>query len=363
MIEQIRLAPIDLKNMVKRTLVIFSLFFIALYLWGKVLSPFIIAFLTAYLIEPLVIKIHHKYKIKRTFIAFVVSAKILILLVLSFMFLVPNLFLEINIIIHKIPNIINYINNDLINYINSNYHTNFAQDLIFIDSNNINYKEFIKSHPHLIQTITLNSVHVFEDIVFLFLYPIILFFTIQNYEILIARFTRIFSIEQKAFLKPIVDDIVLALSKYIRGQSIVLVIMSIYYVSITLLLKGSIFIALISGALLFIPWAGLLTGFLLSIIYSFNNPEFTMVSILIIYGIGYILEHWAVVPYFIGNSLGVHPIVIILSILILAKSFGLIGVILALPLTAVFSVIAKNIYNKYVEYIAEKNFYKNNGGQ
>lgn len=254
-------------------------------------------------------------------------------------------------IINKIPEIINYVNNDLINFINLKLNTKISQDLIFIDPNTISYKEIIKNHPALIQKVTVNSFHAFEKIIFIFLYPIILFFCIKNYEIIIYYFSKLFSKEQKNFLKPIVDDILVSLSKYIRGQTIVIFIMTLYYCIITFALKGSIFIGLLSGILLFIPWLGMLTGLCLSIIYCLTNngADFTFYSILIIYGVGYILEHWIIIPYFIGNSLGIPPIIIILSILVLAYSFGIIGVVLSLPLTAIISVLIKHFYRIYTE--------------
>ncbi len=326
-----------------------------IYFWGQVLFPFILAFLTAYLFEPFVLKVHRKYKIKRALIAGFISLLFLVAVILVIVFVIPGMFFEFNLIIGKIPSIINYINNDLISYVNLHFHTKLSEDLIFLDQNSYSYKELLKTHPQIIQKVTLSSLHIFEKVIFIFLFPIVLFFSIRNYEILITYFSKLFSHEQKQFLKPIISDVLLSLSKYIRGQSIVIAIMTVYYVTMTLIFHGSFFIGLISGLLLFVPWLGILTGIVLSFIYSISGTgDLTITSIMIIYGCGYLLEHWLVLPYFIGNSLGIHPIIIILCILVLGYSFGIIGIVLSLPLTAIISVLVKHSYNLYVNSVEHK---------
>lgn len=343
---------INLNNVFKKLGIVLLLSLIIIYFWGQVLFPFIVAFLTAYLFEPFVLKCNLKYKINRNILAGLISFVFLILIICTIIFVIPGMFFEFNLIVSKIPSIINYINNDLISYVNLHFHTKLSNDLIFIDQNLYSYKEFLKSHPQIIQKVTISGLHVFEKLIFICLFPIILFFSIKNYEILIGYFSRIFSNEQKNFLKPIISDVLTSLSKYIRGQAIVIFIMTIYYITITLFLNGSIFIGLISGILLFVPWLGILTGITLSIIYSLGGTgDLAISSIFIIYGIGYMLEHWLVLPYFIGNSLGIHPIIIILCIFVLGYSFGIVGIVLSLPLTAIFSVLIKHSYNLYVNSI------------
>lgn len=345
---------VNLNNVFKKLGILLMLSLTIIYFWGQVLFPFISAFLTAYLFEPFVLKCNHKYGINRSIMATLISFVFLILVIGAILFVIPGMFFEFNVIINKIPSIINYINNDLISYVNLHFHTKLAEDLIFIDQNSYSYKEFLKTHPKIIQQVTVSGLHIFERIIFICLFPIILFFSIKNYEILIGYFSKLFSNEQKHFLRPIISDVLASLSKYIRGQAIVIFIMTFYYITITFFLHGSIFIGLISGLLLFIPWLGILTGITLSMIYSLSGTgDLTITSILIIYGIGYVLEHWLVLPYFIGNSLGIHPIIIILCILVLGYSFGLVGIVLSLPLTAILSVLVKHSYNLYTNSISK----------
>ena len=340
---------LELNRMFKKLIIIGVIFLLSIFYWGKILAPFLLAFLTAYLIEPIILNINKKFKLSRKLISLVSSFLILSGILGFLLFIVPGIIFEINIVINKIPSIINYVNNDLVSYLNSNFHTKLANDLIFIDPDNISAKSLLKNHPSLVQSVTLNGFHLFQRIVFLFLYPIILFFCIKNYEHLIVLCKKIFSSKEQFFLSPIIKEISVSLSKYFRGQLIVSLIMTIYYSLITIIFHGSFFIAVITGLLLFIPWVGFITGIFLSVIYSLTtNSEFCLFYIFIIYGLGYLIEHWLVMPYFIGNSLGIHPIMIILSILVLGSTFGIVGIILALPLTAVLNVVLRNIFNIHI---------------
>lgn len=333
------------KLLLKKLFVTIALFAIVLLFIGKPLLPFIMAFLTAYLFEPLVFKIETKFKTNRKYIALFITFIFLILLLSILFFIIPSIIMELKILYSKIPVVINFINYDLVNFINSKFNINISNDILYFDTSH--YKELLKN-PMLIKKITLNSLHFFENFILLFIYPIALFFSIINYHNIIIHIRNIIPEQQKLVLKPLIDDIISSLSKYIRGQSLVIVIMTLYYSISLFLFHGSILIGMLTGLLLFIPYLGIFTGLLLSLIVILTgNTDIQLISVFVIFGIGYLLEHWVFVPYFIGNSLGVHPIFIIMFILVFGYLFGLVGVILALPLTSIFSVILKYIYFNY----------------
>lgn len=336
-----------LKKIIISTVLVFG---IILFL-GKVLAPFILAFLLAYILEPLVFKLNDKFKINRGVISLIFSATLFIAILSIFLFAIPALFYEFKLIVSKLPDIINYLNNDLINTVNTKYNTKFDVDFINIDISNFSLQNGLKSHPEYVRSITISGIHVFEKLLLSCLFPIILYFSILNFHALCEYIKSVIPNTQRNILTPVVDDIVNSLSRYIRGQSIVMAIMLVYYVSAMYFTHGFVLVGILTASLLFIPYLGIITGLLLSIIISITSSgsDIGISTILIIYGIGYVLEHWIVIPYFIGNSIGVHPIIMIMFILIFAYVFGIIGVMLALPLTAIFSVLIKRMYLGYTK--------------
>lgn len=339
-----------LKKMILSTVLIFG---VILFL-GKVLAPFILAFLLAYILEPLVFKLNNKFKINRAIIALILSATLFVAILSLFLFAIPALFYEIKLILSKLPDIINYLNNDFVNAVNTKYNTKFDVDFINLDISNFSLQNGLKSHPEYVRSITISGIHVFEKFLLTCLFPIILYFSILNFHTLCEYIKSIIPDSQRCIFMPVVDDVVNSLSRYIRGQSIVMAIMLVYYVTAMYFTHGFVLVGVLTASLLFIPYLGIITGLLLSIIISLTSgSDIGISTILIIYGIGYVLEHWMVMPYFIGNSIGVHPIIMIMFILIFAYVFGIVGVMLALPLTAIFSVLIKRMYIGYTKSVTK----------
>jgi predicted PurR-regulated permease PerM len=81
---------------------------------------------------------------------------------------------------------------------------------------------------------------------------------------------------------------------------------------------------------------------------GFLQAPISALWILILYIVVQQLENHAIVPLVIGKSVGLNPIIVILALLIGAKLGGILGVLLAVPLTAVFAEFVKDLVKKKV---------------
>jgi predicted PurR-regulated permease PerM len=54
------------------------------------------------------------------------------------------------------------------------------------------------------------------------------------------------------------------------------------------------------------------------------------------------LESTVITPKIVGNRVGLHPVIIILSLLVAGELFGIIGMLLAIPVTAALKVLFKH---------------------
>ena len=156
----------------------------------------------------------------------------------------------------------------------------------------------------------------------------------------------------------IFKDIDLMLASYLRGQLLVMFIMATYY-AIALHIVGlssGIVIGIITGLLVFIPYLGVLTGLFIAIMISlaqFNNLH-EIISVLIAFAVGHILEGALITPFLVGGRIGLNPVMIILSLMVFGKLFGLVGVLLALPLSTISVVIIRHMKAYYMK----SNYYK-----
>ena len=167
-------------------------------------------------------------------------------------------------------------------------------------------------------------------------------FTVESLNKLLTK-----KITSKIFV-----DINFVLSKLFRGQLSVCLILSIYYgLSLFFVgLEGGLILGLLAGFISFIPLIGAVLGgglaVLLGALQFFDTP-LSILIILIIFLVGQIIEGNYLTPRFVGRSMGIHPVWLIISLAFFGKIGGITGLILALPITAILGVLAKHILKVY----------------
>ncbi len=143
-------------------------------------------------------------------------------------------------------------------------------------------------------------------------------------------------------LKLIGHDIDHVFSNYIRGQLIdALIIGVLASLALTLIrLDFAIIIGIIAGIFNLIPYFGPVVGFVLAGLIGLidANPMKAVYGVLALVLIQQI-DGWVIVPKVIGNSVKLHPVVVLLSILVGGKLFGLVGMLLGVPIAAFIRVL------------------------
>jgi predicted PurR-regulated permease PerM len=106
-------------------------------------------------------------------------------------------------------------------------------------------------------------------------------------------------------------------------------------------LEGAFSIGSIIGVLSFIPYLGTILGLILALSFSIlQMSSFIIIAyILIIFTLGQIIESYILEPKFISKNVGLHPLVGMFMIIAGGAAFGIIGVLLAIPVAAVLAVI------------------------
>lgn len=129
---------------------------------------------------------------------------------------------------------------------------------------------------------------------------------------------------------------------YIRGEVIDSIIMTILTSAALMIVRldFAIIIGIISGIFNLIPYFGPIVGFSLAIIIGLldTNPMkavYGAIAIIIIQQI----DGWIIVPRIVGDCVKLHPVVVLLAILIGGNLFGLIGMLLAVPVTALIRLL------------------------
>ncbi len=133
------------------------------------------------------------------------------------------------------------------------------------------------------------------------------------------------------------------ISSYVRGQLGIAVIMASFYVVGFALLRVPIAVTLgvISGLLNFIPYIGTLTGLSLSLVFLILDGAgiSRLLGVLALFAVVQSIEGYYLTPKLLGDRLDLSPLWVLVGLLIGGNLFGLIGIVLALPVLAVAKVL------------------------
>jgi predicted PurR-regulated permease PerM len=142
---------------------------------------------------------------------------------------------------------------------------------------------------------------------------------------------------------------------FFRGQILIGLIMGVLLaIGFTLAgLKFGAFLGIIIGLLNIIPYLGSTLGLLTVLPLSFMQQDGGFVLLLLVLGVFVIvqlIESYLLTPKIMGRSTGLHPLAIIIAIFFWGKALGgILGMILAIPLTAFFVVVWRLVRKKYLE--------------
>lgn len=148
------------------------------------------------------------------------------------------------------------------------------------------------------------------------------------------------------------------LSGFVRGQLSVCLILAILY-SAGLYVIGidlAIAIGTLAGAAFIIPYVGTIIGICLSVAMALLKFNDVLHPLLCLGWFGFVqlLEGAIITPKVVGNTVGLHPLVAIVALLIGGQLFGIAGMLLAVPVTAVLQVFIRSL----AEYYRASAFYR-----
>jgi predicted PurR-regulated permease PerM len=184
------------------------------------------------------------------------------------------------------------------------------------------------------------------------LIPVVLFYLLLDWHSLLDRLKNGVPRRWVGKVTGLAVEVDGLLAQYLRGQLTVMLVLAAYY-SISLTLCGfdvALPVGLITGLLVFIPYLGFGLGLILALIGAILQFDglHGLISIAVVYGFGQIMEGFFLTPRLVGERIGLHPLAVIFALLAFGQVFGFIGVLLALPASAIVMVAIKHVRMHYL---------------
>ena len=308
-----------------------------------ILTPFIVAAVLAYILNPLVEKLRDKGMQRGLASMLVLALLILFALVLI---IVPMLLSQFQNMMGRLPQLIEFTQDKVLPWLNAH----LGNDMLI---NRETVIEWLKSHTGTLQaavskiapTLVQQGGAVALGLSNLLLLPLLLYYFLLDWQRwshgVKAMIPRRF-IDTYRRISTELDEV---LSEFLRGQLMVMLIMGLIY-GVGLMLTGldsGFAIGMIAGLLVFIPYLGAFTGLLLATlaaVLQFSSWH-GLLWVWAVFAVGQTLESFVVTPKIVGDRIGLSPFWVIFSLMAFGQLMGFVGMLIGLPLAAICLVLLR----------------------
>lgn len=327
------------------------LFLLIAFLLRSALLPFVLGAAVAYLLNPLVGRLGTAGLSRRYAALLIVGLFMAVILLLTAVTL-PILIREVTELAHNVPEYIGYLEKTLrplVVKVEAALGVTHDQAVENIVKNG--------SGPavatlNIIANNLLSGGQAFLDVLsVIFIMPIVAYFLMKDWPAVTAWIHNLIPHHARAIADRILTDIDGKISGFVRGQITVAVMLGVAYAILLTLtgLKYGLIIGLGSGLLSIIPMVGSAVGLLVSLAVAWfqaGNMAFVLLVGAIFIG-GQVIEGNILTPKFVGDSVGLHPLWIFFALMAGGSLLGIMGMFLAVPVTAVIGVISSFLLEQY----------------
>lgn len=328
---------------------------LVLWLLGPVLTPFVVAAVLAYALTPVVDVLNSmgKGRLPRILAVVVVELLFLIAMLGVVLLIVPILTKELPQMRDQLPQLFDSLNAWLspklaqwgvpvslevaslkvlvLKYLNAN-----GEDLL------ASALSSLKLGGSVAMALVSNAV----------LIPVALFYLLMEWHHFVTGLLALVPPRLRTAFDSFTSESDAVLGQYLRGQLLVMLSLAVFY-SVGLALFGldlALPIGVFTGLAVFVPYLGFGIGLVLAALagaLQFASIK-AVVMVAVVFGAGQVLEGFFLTPRLVGERIGLHPLAVIFALLAFGQLLGFVGVLIALPASAVLLVAIRRVRSGYL---------------
>lgn len=325
-----------------------------------ILLPFAVAWLLAYFINPLVNFIQNRLRFKFRLLSTIVALVLIGAVVYGILLLiVPSIISELNLLKDFI---IAFLNNNLMNATIPEPVINFFKE-IFNDKDvadvvkSVGSGDFVPVLAERFQGVVTGTFNAVSQLFAMSITLLYLFFILLDFERVSRGWKPYVPKRWRGIVGKLWGDLVGGMNQYFRGQALVALCVGVLYsIGLSIIdFPVAIAFGLFIGVLNLVPYLQLVSVVpmvLLAVLKAASTGGdfwLIMLSACAVLLVVQIIQDLLLVPYIMGKRMNLHPAVILLSLSIWGKLLGLLGMIVALPLTTILLAYLKR-YHEIAEY-------------
>lgn len=332
---------------------------LVLWLLAPVLAPFVVAAVLAYALTPIVnwLDTAGRGRIPRLLAVVVVELFFLVALLGVLLLIVPILAKELPLMREQLPQLLDTLSRTLQPLLQQ-WGLHVSLDVTSVKAFvfkylNANVEDALGS---VLTSVKLGGSVAFALIGNAILIPVALFYLLMDWSRFVEQLGALIPGRMRGATDNFFQEADAVLGQYLRGQLLVMAILAVYY-SVGLALFGldlALPIGVFTGLAIFVPYVGFGIGLVLAILAGLlefsasSGVMTTFIMVAVVYGVGQLIESLILTPRLVGERIGLHPLAVIFALLAFGQLFGFIGILIALPASAVLLVGIRRIKTGYL---------------
>ena len=324
-----------------------AVFVVVLWLLGNVLLPFLVGGAIAYFLDPVADRLE-RLGLSRALATATITLLAILIFVALMLLVVPLLIQQTGQLMNTAPQLFENLQRFL-----SERFPSLLDETSVVRESLSSIGTTIKDRGGELLNTALSSAASLLNVVLLFvIVPVVAVYLLLDWDNMVARIDELLPREHAPVIRKLASDIDATLASFIRGMGTVCLILGTYY-AVALMLVGLQFglvVGFIAGLITFIPYVGALVGGTLAIglgLFQFWGDWLSLGLVAGIFVLGQVIEGNVLTPKLVGDSVGLHPVWLLLALSVFGALFGFVGLLVAVPMAAALGVIARFAVDQY----------------
>lgn len=334
-----------------------AVFALLLWLLDSALVPFLLAGVVAYLLDPVADRLE-RAGLSRMAATGVITVVAALVMTLVAMLVIPVVVQQVVKLVQTAPSLVKNAAAVLTERFPS-----LSQEGSTLNTSLHTLADSIQSQQgSLLDPVVSSAMSLVDIISLVVIVPVVSVYLLLDWDQMVARVDELLPRSHAPTIRRLFKEIDQTLAAFVRGMGVVCAILGAYY-AIALMLIGLQFglvIGLVAGLVTFIPYLGAVIGGSLAVglaLFQFWGDWLMVGGVAIIFVVGQVIEGNFLTPKIVGDSVGLHPVWLLLALSIFGKLFGFVGLLIAVPLGAAIGVLVRflvsDVYKSSLLYRGE----------
>ncbi len=317
-----------------------------------VLLPFVAGMAVAYFLDPLADKLE-KWGLSRTLATVIIISSFFVVVIAALILIFPLLQGQVVGFFQKIPSLIeNFeawlapLKETLSERIPSE---KFAE---LSEASKSFGAAVIKWLGGLLQGVWQGGLALFNALSLILVTPVVSFYLLRDWDKIVGKVDSWLPREFAPSIRSVVKDIDVTIAGFVRGQGTVCLFLAVFYgIGLTSVgLDFGLMVGITTGLISFIPYFGMLVGMVtaLAIAFAQFGEVVPVVLVLLVFGVGQMIESMFLTPKLVGEKVGLHAVWVIFALMVGGATVGFTGVLLAVPVAATIGVLVRFFLAQYL---------------